>query len=210
MDGVIMDNMREHAEVFRLFAERYGVTIPDNDFVAYAGKGNDEIIPMLLPETLIEEMGIQTLSDEKEALYREYYAPRMKPMKGLVRFLADLRCAGLRCAVGSSSPKENVAFALDKLGLEEMFAAAVNGDMVTHRKPDPEIFLTAAEKLGIAPSECLVVEDALMGIKAARAAGMKVVALTTTTSREQLAAEGHPDLIVDDFCGLMVEALNKL
>ena len=106
------------------------------------------------------------------------------------------------CAVGSSGPKDNVEFVLDKCGISDYFDVRISGDMVTRCKPDPEIFLTAASKLGLAPEECVVFEDAVAGVAAARAAGMKVVAIASTHTAEELAANTSPDLIVKDFSEL--------
>lgn len=139
------------------------------------------------------------MADEKEAIYREIYAPDIRPVDGLRELLERLRAAGVRCAVGSSGCKANVDFVLDGCDIRPYFEARISGDMVTRCKPDPEIYLTAAAALGLPPEECVVVEDAPAGIESARRAGAgRIVALTTTLPREELQ-QTAADIIVDTF-----------
>ena len=158
---------------------------------------------------VVERVGIRELGYEKEAIYREIYAPIITPQPGLLAFLAEADSAGLRSAVGSSGYRVNVDFVLERCDIERYFSAIVAGDEVTRCKPDPEIYLTAAAKLGLKPSECIVFEDAEAGIEAAKRAGIKVVALATTFSREFLATT-DADVIVDDFTQVNVEMLRRI
>lgn len=202
MDGVLVNNMAVHFEAFAAMAERYNLTAEQGaDFTHLNGRGNDDIINALFPAELVAARGVESLAAEKEAIYREIYAPTIRPTAGLRELLAELKEGGIRCAVGSSGPKENVAFVLEKCEIEPYFEVRISGDMVTRCKPDPEIFLTAAAKLGLKPEECLVFEDAIAGVMAAKAAGMKVIALTSTHTREQLSAHS-PEHIVEDFTSL--------
>ena len=200
MDGTLVDNIKIHFQAFAEMRARYNLTDDLSlDFCKLNGRGNEDIITALFPAWLIEQKGIDGLGREKEEVYREIYAPTIRPTEGLVPFLERLRAEGLVCAVGSSGPRENVDFVLDKCGIRDYFEVCISGDMVTRCKPDPEIFLTAASRLGLQPEECVVFEDAVSGIAAAQAAGMKVVAVTTTSSAEELTAHVVPDLIVKDF-----------
>jgi beta-phosphoglucomutase family hydrolase len=199
MDGVLVNNMAVHFKAFAAMAERYNLKAEEGaDFSHLNGRGNDDIINALFPRHIVEAKGVEALAAEKEALYREIYAPTIKPTEGLVELLEQQHKAGIPCAVGSSGPRVNVDFVLEKCGIAPYFSAIISGDMVTHCKPDPEIFLTAASKLGVAPCDCLVFEDAISGVMAARAAQMKVITLTSTHTREQLI-EAAPDRIVEDF-----------
>lgn len=210
MDGVLVNNMSVHFEAFAAMAERYNLTAEEGvDFTHLNGRGNDDIIGALFPPHIIAEKGVEALAAEKEALYREIYAPKIAPVAGLRELLAEIHNAGLRCAVGSSGPRVNVDFVLDRCAIEPYFDVRISGDMVTRCKPDPEIFLTAASRLGIAPEDCLVFEDAKAGIAAAKAAGMKVIALTTTHTREQLSP-AEPNLIVSDFTEVSLEQIHAL
>lgn len=210
MDGVLVNNMAVHFRAFAAMAERYHLRAEEGvDFSHLNGRGNDDIITALFPAELVAQKGVQALADEKEALYREIYAPEIAPTAGLVRLLGELTGAGLRCAVGSSGPRENVDFVLRECHIEPYFEVRISGDMVTRCKPDPEIFLTAAHRLGLEPSECLVFEDAISGVRAAKAAGMKVIALTTTHTREQLLREGA-EIVAEDFTTISMEDIHSL
>ena len=202
MDGVLVDNRDVHIEAFGIFCDRYGVKDWRGKMTSMFGMGNDDIMRAVIPADIVAEKGTWNLGLEKEAIYREIYAPTIEPVRGLREMLRALCEAGVRCAVGSSGCAENVEFVLGRCGIGEYFAERISGDMVTRCKPDPEIYLTAAARLGLSPSECVVFEDAKAGIEAARRAGMKVVALATTLPREVLESETEADKVVDDYTQL--------
>lgn len=203
MDGTLVDNTPAHLRAFEIFCARYGITGWQQKLANAYGMGNDDIMRLILPEAVIREKGLQALSEEKEVIYRELYAPEIHPVKGLIGLLERLRDAGIRCAVGSSGCKANVDFVLEKCGLEPYFEARISGDRVTRCKPDPEIYLTAAAALGVRPAECVVFEDAKAGIESARRAGAgRIVALATTLDRATLETETDADLVIDDFDGI--------
>ena len=199
MDGVLVDNLDAHIAAFAEFCRRHDVVLTPADIDKLFGQGNDTIIPAILPAEVIEEIGIDALAAEKEAIYREIYAATIEPVPGLHAYLADLAEAGVKCAVGSSGPKENVDFVLSALDIDKYFSVKVNGDMVTRRKPDPEIFQTATRMLGFEPEECVVFEDSLSGIASAHAAENRVVGVATTLSPEKINANAATDLIIKDF-----------
>lgn len=201
MDGVLVDNAEIHFRAFERFCARYGVDDWQQKFSSAFGMGNDDIMRLLLPAEVVEARGTAALSDEKEAIYREIYAPTIRPVEGLRPLLEELRRKGIRCAVGSSGCRANVEFVLEKCGIAEFFAeeARVSGDSVTRCKPDPEIYLMAAARLGLAPEECLVFEDAKAGIEAATRAGVShVIALATSLSADELRTT-RAKYIVSDF-----------
>lgn len=198
MDGVLVDNAEMHGRAFEIFCSRYGVNDWQQKFTSVFGMGNDDIMRLLLPASLVEERGTQSLSDEKEAIYREIYAPTIEPVKGLRELLRHLRGNGVRCAVGSSGCRANVEFVLEKCGIAEYFDAQVNGDRVSRCKPDPEIYLTAAAELGLEPQECVVFEDAVAGIEAASRAGVRrTIALATSLSAEKLRTTQAAYIVAD-------------
>lgn len=187
MDGTLVDNTDVHFRAFDIFCRRYGVKDWREKFEAVIGMGNDDILRALLPDEVIDKRGVQALAEEKEAIYREIYAPAIAPVEGLRELLGQLRRAGVRCAVGSSGCRTNVDFVLDRCGIAAYFDARVSGDRVSRCKPDPEIYLTAAAELGLEPAGCLVFEDALAGIEAAGRAGVRrTIALTTSLPAETL------------------------
>ena len=203
MDGTLVDNSAVHIQAFEIFCARYGVHDWREKLAQAFGMGNDDIMRSIMPEEVIRTRGLAALADEKEAVYREIYAPTIRPVEGLAALLEHLHAAGIRCAVGSSGCRKNIDFVLEKCGIEGCFDAIVSGDRVAHCKPDPEIYLTAAAALGLEPAECVVFEDAKAGIEAARRAGAgRIVALTTTLPREVLAAETAADLIIDTFADI--------
>ena len=196
MDGVLVDNANAHIEAFQVFCKRYGIDLPLDTFSKMFGMTNEDIIPALLPSDIVKAKGLQVLSDEKEAIYREQYAKTIKPVPGLIEFVHDLKKHGVKLAVGSSGCAANVDFVIKSLGLEDCFDAVVNGDMITRGKPDPEVFLLAAKLLGLPATECVVIEDSFAGIDAARAAGAAVIALATSNPIESLR---DYDLAAHDF-----------
>ncbi len=200
MDGTLVDNSPVHVRAFERFCARYGVSDWREKLDGAFGMGSDDIMRMLLPEAVIRERGLQALCDEKEAIYREIYAPDIRPVAGLRALLDRLRAAGIRCAVGSSGCRRNVEFVLESCGIADCFDVCVSSDMVRRCKPDPEIYRTAAAALGLDPAACIVFEDAKAGFEAARRAGVgRVVAVATTLSAEELQADPRVDRVVGDF-----------
>lgn len=205
----MVNNLEVHREAFAEFFRRYGVERSFDELSRVFGMGNDDIMGELMPRDIVERVGIRELGYEKEAIYREIYAPRIVPQPGLLEFLAESEREGLRSAVGSSGYRANVDFVLERCNIGRYFSAAVAGDEVTRCKPDPEIYLTAAAKLGLEPHECVVFEDAEAGIESAKRAGIKVVALATTFDRAFLA-KTDADAIVNDFRDVNVAILRRL
>ncbi len=204
MDGVLVDNMAVHIQAFERFCEDFNVENISEKIYKCSGMGNDEIMNIVLPADVVAERGIEALSAEKEAIYREMYSKTITPVAGLIEILKELKAKGIKCAVGSSGCKENVEFVLKECGIEEYFSALVYSDLVSHCKPDPEIYLTAAKLLELDPSECLVFEDEIVGIKSARNAKVaKVIALSTTISAEELREKSDADEIITDFRDLL-------
>lgn len=203
MDGTLVANTPVHIRAFEIFCARYGVNDWREKLSGAFGMGNDDIMRLVMPPEVIRAKGLAALAEEKEAIYREIYAPEIRPVEGLAELLRRLRTAGIRCAVGSSGCRANVRFVLERCAIGEFFDAEISGDMVRRCKPDPEIYLTAAAALGVDPAECVVFEDAKAGIEAARRAGVgRIVALATTLPREELLTPPQPDRIVHTFAEL--------
>lgn len=185
MDGVIVDNYLYHIDAWGEFCKRHGLNFEVEDFTRkYFGKNNTDILQALFGKSLsITE--IDMLGEEKEAIYRELYQPYIKPLDGLVDFMRELRIQGGKIAIASSAPQSNINFVVEKTCIKEYIDVSVNGNMVRLGKPNPDIFLKAAELLRIQPGKCLVFEDSFSGIQAAINAGMQVVALATTHKKEE-------------------------
>ncbi|NLZ06694.1 MAG: HAD family phosphatase [Phycisphaerae bacterium] len=205
MDGVLVDSGWAHRQAWFDLAEAEGLEMSDEFFCKTFGMQNDTILPMLRPGISKPEM--DRLSDCKEQRYRELVHSRPKAADGVLALLSDLKADGFRLAIGSSAPRANLDVFWGPLGLADYFQATVTKEQVVEGKPSPETFLKAAGMLSLAPQRCVVVEDALHGVQAARAAGMPVVAVTTTRSRAELACA---DRVVDSLAELSAEDFVRL
>ena len=186
-DGVVVDSSAHHERSWEIVASRRGLPLPADHFKRGFGKKNDVIIPDLGWARALRE--VAELAQEKEETYRALVREKgMQPLPGVRELLAALRSREIPCAIGSSTERANLDLPLDLMGLRDFFRVIVSGEEVVHGKPDPSVFLLAAERLGLAPAECVVIEDALVGIEAARQAGMPVVAVATTNPLDVLGA----------------------
>jgi beta-phosphoglucomutase family hydrolase len=203
-DGVVINSASHHETSWERLAKECGYDLPENHFKRGFGMKNEVIIPELLSWTSIPTE-IRILSLRKEAIYRDVVRELgIQPLPGVREWLVALQTAGVPCVIATSTHRENITTALELLGFGEFFQGAVTAEDVSRGKPDPEVFLTAAKKLGVAPEDCVVFEDALVGIAAAKAAGMRVAAVTTTESRDKLS---HADWVVDQLDQLTVPQL---
>lgn len=197
MDGTLVDNMHIHGEAFKQLLDEHGLEVDMDKFlVETAGKTNREIMPTVFGD--ISDERIQELADRKEQLYRDAFLPIRRPVEGLVDLLTEAKELGIKMAVATAAPVPNLNFILDGLDLRKFFDAVTTSADVSHGKPDPEIFLVSAKKLGIDPTNCLVFEDAFGGFEAAHRAGMKSIAITTVNSAEDVlerdsVVEAHSD-----------------
>lgn len=185
-DGVIIDSRRHHEESWERLAKECGKPLPEGHFIKGFGRKNEFIIPEILGWTH-DLKEVHQLSLRKEALYREVVADwGLEALPGVRTWLERLRDAGVPCAIGSSTHRANIDLSLGMIGLREFFSSIVTAEDVSHGKPDPEVFLTGAQRIGRRPECCVVFEDAHVGIQAARAGGMRVVAVATTHPLEEL------------------------
>jgi beta-phosphoglucomutase len=200
IDGTLVDNMALHAEAFAVFAERHGLPpLTADDRARLDGRRNSEIFPILFKRDVPREEWM-AYEAEKEGLYRELSRGRLAPMKGLLRLLTHYRGMSMPMALATSAPEPNVVHTLHEIGLAGDFQIIVRGDQVGRGKPAPDVFIAAAERLAVEPASCLVFEDAPMGVVAAQAAGMPVVALTTSFSAAHFAGlEPPPSATYADF-----------
>ena len=198
-DGVIVDSSRQHAESWERLAKRTGHTLPPGHFQRSFGMTNKRIFAEVLqwPGDVAEYARL------KEQLYRDIVAETgIEPLPGVRAFLAKLCLAHIPCGIGSSTPRENIDYVLKLVKLGDYFSHIVAGEDVKHGKPDPEVFLLCAQRLGFPSNRCVVFEDAHVGIRAARAACMKVVGVATTHPAESL---GDADRVVRRLDELSVD-----
>ncbi|MFT4176841.1 MAG: HAD family phosphatase [Luteolibacter sp.] len=209
-DGVVVDSHHAHERSWFELAAELGETLTYEQFHETFGQRNESIIPWLGWADAMDHAKIRRLGDRKEVLYRAILEKEgIVPLPGVVALLKKLGEAGIPTAVGTSAPRANIECVFRLLGLADDFREISASEDVSRGKPDPEVFLKAAAKLKVKPENCVVIEDAHAGIRAARAGGMKAVAVTTTHDADALARE-MPDLVVDSLDELDVERLGKL
>ena len=206
-DGVIIDSSRYHEESWVRLAKQENKGLTPGYFKKAFGKRNESIIPEVLNWTQ-EKTEIKRLSDLKENLYRRIMADRgISPLPGVKSFLKMLQKNNIPCCVGSSTPRLNITTALSLLGWEIYFPKIIAAEDVSKGKPDPQVFLLAAQKLHLSPDRCIVFEDAFVGIQAAKAGGMKVVAVTTTHLASELT---KADMVVNQLDEISIAQLKAL
>jgi beta-phosphoglucomutase len=192
IDGTLVDNMALHAEAFGVFAARHGLPpLTPADRARLDGRRNSEIFPILFNRDVPRDEW-QAYEAEKEGLYREISRGRLVPLAGLLRLLLRLTADAVPMALATSAPEPNVVHTLQEIGLADRFAVIVRGDQVARGKPAPDVFIEAGRRLDVPAERCLVFEDAPMGIVAAHAAGMPVVALTTSFAAAHFAGLQPP------------------
>lgn len=206
-DGVIIDSAALHEQSWHRLARELGTTIGPDSFIRGFGMKSARIIEEI-HRWSHDPTEIARLTNRKEALYREIVDQSdIAPLPGVVEWLHRLAEAGVACAVASSTHRLNIDAVLSRIGLQDAFRAIVSAEDVLHGKPNPEVFLKAAEKLALAATRCVVFEDAHVGIEAAHAAGMKVVAVANTHPAAELSAA---DLVVRRLDHLSIEQVTAL
>lgn len=194
MDGVLIESTGVHTRAWEEYLARHG--IPSAGVMEkMLGKRNDQIVRVLWGPALSEDEVFRH-GAEKERLYRQMMEPVFEEhvVGGVREFVRAARRLGVPCALATNAEPENVDFVLDRTGLREYFPVVVDGHQVQRPKPDPEVFLTAAARLGVPARNCIIFEDSPGGIEAARASGGRVVAVLTTLKEAPAA-----DLAVRDF-----------
>jgi beta-phosphoglucomutase len=209
VDGTLVDTAELHFQAWVRLAREIDAPFTRDEFAATFGWRNPEIIPKLFG--LHSPGDIHALGQRKEDYYRAEAAKGLDLLPGVAELVRDLDAADFGQAVGSSAPRSNIELILDMCGLRSILKHVVAMEDTTRGKPDPQVFLFAAQKLGIEPRNCLVFEDAPVGIRAAKAAGMKAVGVTFVAHHpvEKLRAEGA-DLVIPSLAEIQVEGVRRL
>lgn len=198
MDGTMVDSMPWHAKAWVEYGVRKGLAIDVPDFMRRTtGRTAFECACELMGREVTEAESAQ-ITHEKESIYRELFGAQFSEVAGFSAFAKSAAARGLKIAVGTAGDRHNIAFTLSNLRLDPHPHAIVGGDEGLPGKPAPAIFLEAARRIGVAPSRCVVFEDAPFGIEAARRGGMKAVAVCTTHSAAELAGP-HVIAAVRDY-----------
>jgi beta-phosphoglucomutase len=205
LDGVLVDTGEFHFQAWSGLLPEYGVPFTRELFRATFGMNNAGVLSTLLGQRLTPEL-LAEISDRKEQRFREAIRGRTQPLPGVLAWLERLKATGLRQAIASSAPSANIDALVDELGLRAYFEAIVSGFDLPG-KPDPAVFLKAARLIGVPPKQCVVVEDAVAGVEAARRAGMKCVAVATTNAAHTLEAA---DVVVERLDALPLDTFQCL
>ena len=195
VDGVLLDSYQMHFQCWMSMAEKDGIILTEYEFRSLFGRRGREIARQIWgPE--FSEQQVVSIHRQKQALYRESLQRDLPAMDGAVQLIDGLVDAGFALAVGSSAPPANVEMTLERLDRKQVFSAIVTGSDVTQGKPDPRVFLLAAQRMGIDPSHCAVIEDAPVGIAAAVTGGMTAIALLGTAPADRFT-QAH--LVIDSL-----------
>lgn len=210
LNGTMINDMDYHTDAWFKIINDLGRTMTRDEVKMEMYGKNSEVLERVFGKGHFSDEEIEKLSFDKEKQYQEAFRPRLKLIDGLDSFLAELDARGIKMAVASAAIPFNIDFVLDGLDIRKYISAVVSADDVKRSKPDPETFVMAAERLGVAPEDCLVFEDNPKGVEAARNGGMKAVVITTM--HEEHEFEGLDNILKfisdyrDPFLG---ELLNR-
>lgn len=208
MDGTLVDNTPYHFKSWQAIFKKYG----KGELTADTYHQEISGVPIMVTMKRLfgndhDEAGLKALLKEKEDLYKSLYVPYAAPVNGLESFLTELKNAGIKIAMASSATVDDINFILAHVPIRDDFNTIIDGSRVSKSKPNPQIFLKAAEELGARPEDCVVFEDSIAGIKAANAAGMKVVGITTGNTADKLQPS---NLIIADYTDVNLYKLAAL
>lgn len=205
MDGVLIDSWEKHYKAFQIMFSNHGWDVPEEHFTASFGMPNFETIKLVTGNKL-DQSEVQQMADEKKEIFCELIQEEAEFMPGVEQWLNKFREDGIRQALATSGTWQSINVILDALQARGYFKAIISGEDGV-AKPDPMIFLKAAESLEVAPENCLVIEDSPFGLTAAEAAGMKAVAVTTTHPSQNLTKAA---LVINDLTELKTQQVNEL
>lgn len=206
-DGVIVNTSPVHFEAWRRIFNEYKIILTYDIYKKkMAGRKASENIKNFLGN--IPDHKIQLLLEKKNSHFKELFNKNLHAVKGIETLLKELKVHNIPIAIASSSRKAIVDFVLDQLEIKDYFATIITGEDVQKAKPDPTIYLLTAQKLNINPKLCVVFEDSIAGVKAAKNAGMKVVLLTTTHKKGEI--EDSVDKVIDNFNSINYSDLYNL
>jgi beta-phosphoglucomutase len=197
MDGVLINTYDFHYQAWSSVLENYQVPFTQADFRKIFGLKNERAIKTLLGDKVAPER-IQEIEQKKEAAFREAIRNQAELLPGVAAWLDSLRDRQVLQAIATSAPPQNVEAIMEQTHIRHYFETIVTSGHLPG-KPDPAVFLEAAERLGVAPERCLVIEDSIAGVQAAKSAGMKCIAVTTTNPPEKLSAA---DWVVENLSQL--------
>jgi HAD superfamily hydrolase (TIGR01509 family) len=208
LDGTLIDNNVYHILAWQEFYRKRNRILNIEDYKEnFNGRTMPDVVRYVFQQKGMSKEDIDRYTDEKESLYRELYSPHIAPIKGLLPLLDELHQHNIPMVIATSGIEVNIEFMFSHIPIRKYFKKVIKGNDITHGKPDPEIYQLAARELGLPPQQCIAFEDAIVGIRSAKDAGMQVVALTTTHTQEELAGA---DKVVKNFEGIDIDWLAAL
>lgn len=205
MDGVILDSESAHFQALRIILEKYKMNVSEERLQRSFGMTDRQVIQNVTDVPLPEDM-IDRISQEKDLLFQQFISKQADFLPGVQKWMELFKQNGISQALASSSSEINIKLILDKLDAAQYLDEVISGEKLPS-KPNPFIFVKAADSLGVVPLNCLVFEDAIAGVQAAKAAGMKCVAVTTTNSAEKLA---DADLVLNNLNEMMTDHILQI
>ena len=195
MDGVLVDSEPYHIESYQHALAKFGINFQGIDYKRFLGKTALQIFAELFQGNGVQE-NPQEWAERKEAFYRVIIEKQLQPAKELIPLLDELLRFGTKLGVATSAPRKNLEAVLRCTQLKSYFQSTLGLEDITHPKPHPEIYLKSATRLGMSTSRCAVIEDSVVGLEAARAAGMFAIGITTSSPAELLTPA---NVIFDSF-----------
>ena len=204
MDGVLLDSRPSHFKAWDRIFEKYEMKANTKQLRRTFGMTNQQVIQFIADQNISEEMS-DRIGSEKDIIFQGFIKDQAVFLPGVKKWLVEFRQNSISQALASSGSPGNINIILKALAAESYFDCVISGDGHPS-KPDPFIFLKAADELKKVPKNCLVIEDSIVGVQAAKAAGMKCMAVTTTNPAEKLA---EADVVLDDLTQLMRDQIQK-
>jgi beta-phosphoglucomutase family hydrolase len=201
MDGVLIDSEPIHLKATNRILKKFGVELKGEENLAYQGMNELDYWKELVKKFSLPSEPEKLAAEKNFEMWKILKSSKLKLFPHVKRFLKRMKNLGLKLAVASSSPRNQINFMLEKTGILDFFDVIISGDSLKRGKPHPDIFLITAEKLGLEPEECVVIEDSRNGIMAGKSAGMIVIAMGALEGSEMadLRVEGFRELLSLDF-----------
>ena len=205
LDGTLVDSLPYHHESWRIFFKNNNLEEHDFSEVLkeYKGGGTLELMTSVFGDMYTKDE-LKKMTDDKEIIFRDIYKSKIYPIEGLKQFLDNLKENNISLAIGSNAIRKNVIMTIEELSLTNYFSSIICGDEVSRGKPDPEMFVKTLSNLNVSRNECIIFEDSIEGVKAAKNAHIKVIGVTSSQSSEKLKSVGAFKTI-DDYTKISLD-----
>jgi len=205
LDGTLVDSLPYHHESWRIFFKNNNLEEHDFSEVLkeYKGGGTLELMTSVFGDMYTKDE-LKKMTDDKEIIFRDIYKSKIYPIEGLKQFLDNLKKNNILLSIGSNAIRKNVLMTIEELSITNYFSSIICGDEVSRGKPDPEMFVKTLSNLNVSRDECIIFEDSIEGVKAAKNAHIKVIGVTSSQSSEKLKSVGAFKTI-DDYTKISLD-----